>query len=98
MIRRPPRSTLFPYTTLFRSGEGRGLFVPHLDKADAVLAFAERLDNAVDAVTGDPEHGVDAPCQQGLDQNVAGGRFHRLALQKRGCGRVVRGLTFLTRG
>src|SRR2546422_5266696 len=28
MIRRPPRSTLFPYTTLFRSylaGQGRGL-------------------------------------------------------------------------
>src|SRR2546430_2882194 len=23
MIRRPPRSTLFPYTTLFRSGPGR---------------------------------------------------------------------------
>src|SRR3712207_8999974 len=27
MIRRPPRSTLFPYTTLFRSGEAHG----HLD-------------------------------------------------------------------
>src|SRR5256885_12101485 len=26
MIRRPPRSTLFPYTTLFRSGE---FIVPH---------------------------------------------------------------------
>src|SRR3712207_7618130 len=25
MIRRPPRSTLFPYTTLFRSGVGRAL-------------------------------------------------------------------------
>src|SRR2546425_2506763 len=25
MIRRPPRSTLFPYTTLFRSGDGDGL-------------------------------------------------------------------------
>src|SRR2546427_2721961 len=25
MIRRPPRSTLFPYTTLFRSGEGKTL-------------------------------------------------------------------------
>src|SRR3712207_7951033 len=25
MIRRPPRSTLFPYTTLFRSQHGRGL-------------------------------------------------------------------------
>src|SRR5260370_4191670 len=24
MIRRPPRSTLFPYTTLFRSSNGRG--------------------------------------------------------------------------
>src|SRR5438034_6858150 len=24
MIRRPPRSTLFPYTTLFRSGIGHG--------------------------------------------------------------------------
>src|SRR3712207_8913480 len=24
MIRRPPRSTLFPYTTLFRSRQGRG--------------------------------------------------------------------------
>src|SRR3712207_8721194 len=33
MIRRPPRSTLFPYTTLFRSStdhspKGRKLFVP----------------------------------------------------------------------
>src|SRR3712207_7099522 len=27
MIRRPPRSTLFPYTTLFRSGEA-GLDIP----------------------------------------------------------------------
>src|SRR2546421_8070284 len=26
MIRRPPRSTLFPYTTLFRSQEGAELF------------------------------------------------------------------------
>src|SRR2546427_3233786 len=25
MIRRPPRSTLFPYTTLFRSGEERAV-------------------------------------------------------------------------
>src|SRR2546427_9915603 len=25
MIRRPPRSTLFPYTTLFRSGRAQGL-------------------------------------------------------------------------
>src|SRR3712207_8823860 len=35
MIRRPPRSTLFPYTTLFRSQCGsrlaRSLFVPFAD-------------------------------------------------------------------
>src|SRR3712207_8431811 len=28
MIRRPPRSTLFPYTTLFRSGGGEHVTVP----------------------------------------------------------------------
>src|SRR3989442_4521559 len=34
MIRRPPRSTLFPYTTLFRSHEARGLR-RHLRPSDA---------------------------------------------------------------
>src|SRR3712207_8177405 len=29
MIRRPPRSTLFPYTTLFRSGDNRIFLVRH---------------------------------------------------------------------
>src|SRR3712207_4175684 len=29
MIRRPPRSTLFPYTTLFRSGRDRVEETPH---------------------------------------------------------------------
>src|SRR2546425_7915083 len=28
MIRRPPRSTLFPYTTLFRSSDGNSPFKP----------------------------------------------------------------------
>src|SRR5438034_8776436 len=30
MIRRPPRSTLFPYTTLFRSGMGRTVALPQI--------------------------------------------------------------------
>src|SRR3712207_7507923 len=34
MIRRPPRSTLFPYTTLFRSRR-------HVDHGDQVLAVAQ---------------------------------------------------------
>src|SRR3712207_8105989 len=32
MIRRPPRSTLFPYTTLFRSGGERRLYVYDPDR------------------------------------------------------------------
>src|SRR5256885_10961230 len=34
MIRRPPRSTLFPYTTLFRSGGGAAL-VGHVGQFNA---------------------------------------------------------------
>src|SRR2546422_5884227 len=43
MIRRPPRSTLFPYTTLFRSGQQQragGELAEHLDEgphAEAVV-------------------------------------------------------------
>src|SRR3712207_7433652 len=40
MIRRPPRSTLFPYTTLFRSLAARGadLLVCDIDQGKATLA------------------------------------------------------------
>src|SRR2546427_4740300 len=39
MIRRPPRSTLFPYTTLFRSGQ----FVIGIDKRHSeAVAISER--------------------------------------------------------
>src|SRR2546422_2305685 len=58
MIRRPPRSTLFPYTTLFRSGDAVAEAVAvgvALEARDhAVAIAAPRVDLAV-AV------GVDAP-------------------------------------
>src|SRR3712207_7142110 len=38
MIRRPPRSTLFPYTTLFRSIRRRA--IRHLEKGRAVILAA----------------------------------------------------------
>src|SRR2546426_7951403 len=41
MIRRPPRSTLFPYTTLFRSPRSDGCRHPG-DAGDAGLAIAGR--------------------------------------------------------
>src|SRR6266700_6040820 len=37
MIRRPPRSTLFPYTTLFRSAWGRGLTIGGRDRTGGPL-------------------------------------------------------------
>src|SRR2546425_6682018 len=40
MIRRPPRSTLFPYTTLFRSRPAHGLRPPRLRRLGAVLRAA----------------------------------------------------------
>src|SRR3712207_8388397 len=41
MIRRPPRSTLFPYTTLFRSGK-RPLCAPARSLARALAPARER--------------------------------------------------------
>src|SRR5947208_6755267 len=59
MIRRPPRSTLFPYTTLFRSGERRRgklvlrdglcqkLFIlPRSIESMLLMLFAERSRSA----------------------------------------------------
>src|SRR6266498_4225722 len=50
MIRRPPRSTLFPYTTLFRSGPAVGR-APGSDPAAQPATAAVRR--------GSPPHGPD---------------------------------------
>src|SRR3712207_7493342 len=45
MIRRPPRSTLFPYTTLFRSRrlpEARGVYFPCLRDCDRTCSSPGR--------------------------------------------------------
>src|SRR2546429_5987893 len=55
MIRRPPRSTLFPYTTLFRSGY------------DARLVGRSRVDAAAAGRWRDPEH-VLGPRADGRDE------------------------------
>src|SRR2546422_6841617 len=48
MIRRPPRSTLFPYTTLFRSMDLIGELVTARGRLNQVAA--ERRDPAIDDV------------------------------------------------
>src|SRR2546422_7629495 len=42
MIRRPPRSTLFPYTTLFRSSQNPGLVPKKCPKRSAVSPVSAR--------------------------------------------------------
>src|SRR3712207_7585551 len=51
MIRRPPRSTLFPYTTLFRSGGGGLLQRLRVGvDGDELHAAHAGLDHAIDGV------------------------------------------------
>src|SRR2546426_9234860 len=50
MIRRPPRSTLFPYTTLFRSRR-HGEPGDHCGATAVEPAFLRRPDHAVDHVS-----------------------------------------------
>src|SRR3712207_7551092 len=75
MIRRPPRSTLFPYTTLFRSREVVEAQEHHrlallrrqrLDRADDP---ADRHDLAVPAPLDLGELAVDLPPKRGLDRS-----------------------------
>src|SRR5260221_8769762 len=44
MIRRPPRSTLFPYTTLFRSGS-------IMEEVEVILWYGQHMEKAHLAVT-----------------------------------------------
>src|SRR3712207_8838977 len=61
MIRRPPRSTLFPYTTLFRSAAAQRLGVGGADRGPA------------DVVEGEPEpggHGLGPAAAVALPQQL----------------------------
>src|SRR2546430_7913511 len=45
MIRRPPRSTLFPYTTLFRSGQGEN---SNAEEAAALFGILDKMGKQAD--------------------------------------------------
>src|SRR3712207_7407291 len=68
MIRRPPRSTLFPYTTLFRSMLGaRGPDLLAVDDVDAAAALRDRADRGGVGTGGGLGHAA------GLQADAAGG-------------------------
>src|SRR3712207_9251333 len=61
MIRRPPRSTLFPYTTLFRSLIGKELFSVHVEGH----------------VVGRPLHGIHVEARRGATNFTVSALYRR---------------------
>src|SRR5258707_11701063 len=59
MIRRPPRSTLFPYTTLFRSG-------PAFDEGGAIMSRNVRVIPHPDVARRSEEHTSELQSRQYL--------------------------------
>src|SRR3712207_7256254 len=81
MIRRPPRSTLFPYTTLFRSGVGaaqllRDVGVGHRQALDVGL-----VDDGL--VVRRPRRPVHAPVEVRVDDDGLRSEEHTSELQSR---------------
>src|SRR3712207_8729751 len=83
MIRRPPRSTLFPYTTLFRSAHraprlrlGVGLGPQHARRHEDAAVGDGREDGAVDRVVREVRDAAG-------DQVVARSEEHTSELQSR---------------
>src|SRR2546422_7186679 len=82
MIRRPPRSTLFPYTTLFRS-QGHGLVEVALrDRANDASGLADGVHQVVDQRV----HRVDGLSRSEEHTSELQSRLHlvcRLLLEKK---------------
>src|SRR3712207_8818291 len=77
MIRRPPRSTLFPYTTLFRSfrASEAGAHLPHRAEPARLRRAAARRGSA-----GGAARRVRLPPEPGLELPLRPGRHLRLAV------------------
>src|SRR2546428_5244446 len=81
MIRRPPRSTLFPYTTLFRSGPRRGR-----DRVGCWVGWP-RLDDLAPERRRlrTPKRGICTACERGrvVQPNTQRSEEHTSELQSR---------------
>src|SRR3712207_7010649 len=73
MIRRPPRSTLFPYTTLFRSALAQGGYIvigQGLDRPALLTGIGH-----IRRVCRDNEHADNERCEQGSRRHWDHHRF-----------------------
>src|SRR5436189_6276555 len=73
MIRRPPRSTLFPYTTLFRSGTTR---VSTIARVTSVAVTARR--KSVEFIRIPPQESAALAAQMGANANFLDRKSTRL--------------------
>src|SRR2546422_7193158 len=84
MIRRPPRSTLFPYTTLFRSLDGRDVRVFRRFHEQPLHGCLERVVRQVDQEVALSELGEDGRSEEHTSELQS--RLHlvcRLLLEKK---------------
>src|SRR3712207_6999814 len=79
MIRRPPRSTLFPYTTLFRSLD-RSLHQPRLGAQRVELVAVVQQEQGAEV---DPGHGGLVPGEQQHSGHPGRSEEHTSELQSR---------------
>src|SRR3712207_2615946 len=90
MIRRPPRSTLFPYTTLFRSVGGRLIQVGASEYVVRGIGYIRRVSDleniVVDAPNGTPVY------LSSLGSVQLGSDLRRGLLEENGNGEVVGGI------
>src|SRR2546430_11382284 len=87
MIRRPPISTLFPYTTLFRSGvdrrvPGNAAAGAQLQPGDEPEAAQERLLAQLPAQADRWEERPLVPCRQAARAVVAAGQREQVAVRE----------------
>src|SRR2546426_7563573 len=85
MIRRPPRSTLFPYTTLFRSEKKEGIARLTINRPEKLNALDGRtmqeIDAAIGAAGGDPTRSEEHTSELQSPCNIV----CRLLLEKKKC-------------
>src|SRR3712207_6100237 len=82
MIRRPPRSTLFPYTTLFRSGRGELLVRLEALAAGHAELLRKGASSGSDRSEGGDRHGEpEADNKSLVVEHEAGERVHGVSLR-----------------
>src|SRR3712207_8957063 len=82
MIRRPPRSTLFPYTTLFRSGDR--VLVTGAGPVGLLCADVARARGAAWVVVSDTnDHRLAVAAERGAHQTINRSEEHTSELQSR---------------